>query len=64
MTEPAKAPLVLLCLDSARKQVSTVYQFQSIETGKVSQHVGKGGPEHPDKIDGFMWVEYDESVRT
>lgn len=36
MTDPANAPLVLLCHDEARKQVSTVYQFQSMETGGQS----------------------------
>jgi len=33
MTDPANLALVLLCQVEERKQVSTVYQFQSIETG-------------------------------
>lgn len=32
MTDPANLALVLLCHVEERKQVSTVYQFQSIET--------------------------------
>lgn len=32
-TDPAKAPLVVLCHVLERKQVSTVYQFHNIETG-------------------------------
>jgi hypothetical protein len=32
MTDPANLALVLLCQVEERKQVSTVYQFQSIET--------------------------------
>lgn len=30
MQEPANMPVVVLCHDDARKQVSIVYQFQSI----------------------------------
>jgi hypothetical protein len=33
MTDPANLALVLLCHVEEMKQVSTVYQFQSIETG-------------------------------
>ena len=33
ITDPANLALVLLCHVDERKQVSTVYQFQSIETG-------------------------------
>ena len=33
MTDPANLALVLLCQVEERKQVSTVYQFQSMETG-------------------------------
>ena len=32
ITEPANIPLVVLCHEDERKQVSTVYQFQSIDT--------------------------------
>jgi hypothetical protein len=38
MTDPANLALVLLCQVEERKQVSTVYQFQSIETG-VSEYL-------------------------
>lgn len=31
MQEPANMPVVVLCHDDARKQVSIVYQFQSID---------------------------------
>jgi len=33
ITDPANLALVLLCHVDERKQVSTVYQFQSIDTG-------------------------------
>ena len=50
MTDPANLALVLLCQVEDRKHVSTVYQFQSIETGcqLMSGLVGlEGGESRP-----------------